>query len=377
MNTIQRLQSLGQSAWLDFLDRELLRSGELQRLIEEDGARGVTSNPTIFQKAIAGSNEYDAFIAASPATESDAGILERLMVRDLALACDKLRAVYEASEGADGFASIEVDPNLAGDTAGQIEQATRLWAAVDRPNLMVKIPGTRPGLPAIVSCLAHGININITLLFSVSRYREVMEAHLKALERRVAANQRIDHIASVASFFVSRVDTAVDKALDALPNALRGAAGALRGQIAIANAKIAFEEHERILQSDRWKALANRGARAQRLLWASTSPKDPLYADTYYVEALIGPNTIDTMTRDTLRAYLNHGQPAARLAANRPMAHRQMQDLRALGIDFARVAEQLEREGVASFSESFEKSLGAIAQKRRRLTAYSGAAGRP
>lgn len=367
MNRIQRLAELGQSTWLDYLDRELLVSGELERMIHDDGLRGLTSNPTIFQKAVAGSSDYDALIRGAPASETEAGILERLMVRDLSLACDKLRSVYDASGGADGFASIEVDPTLAGDTASQVEQAVRLWNAVNRPNLMVKIPGTRPGLPAIASCLAHGININITLLFSVSRYREVIDAHLRALEHRVAAHEPIDRVASVASFFVSRVDTKVDKALDAMPNALRGAAGALRGQIGIANAKIAYEEYERIVASDRWKALAARGARPQRLLWASTSPKDPLYGDTYYVEALAGSNTVDTMTPATLRAYLDHGEPEPRLATDRERAHHQMGGLAALGVDFARIAEQLEEEGVASFAESFHEVLNGIAQKRRSI----------
>jgi transaldolase len=369
MNRIDRLEELGQSVWLDFLDRRLLLSGELRRLIEVDGVRGVTSNPTIFQKAIASSDAYDDLIRSAPRSETEASLLERIMVRDLALACDELRPVYDSSQGADGFASIEVNPKLAGDTAAQVEQARALWTAVDRPNLMVKIPGTRPGLPAIHSCLVHGININVTLLFSCSRYREVIEAHLHALERRLAANERIDHIASVASFFVSRVDTKLDKHLDALPNAVRGAAGSLRGQIAIANAKMAYEEYERILASDRWKALAAHGARPQRLLWASTTPKDPTYSDTYYVDALIGPSTIDTMTLETLNAYLDHGQPEVRINADRKRAHQQLTDLTSLQIDLAEATEHLEDEGVAAFSESFRKSLHAIGQKRRSLAA--------
>jgi transaldolase len=366
MNRIHRLEELGQSVWLDFLDRELLTSGELTRMIHQDGIRGVTSNPTIFQKAIAGSSAYDDLIRAAPPGESEASILEKVMVRDLTLACDRLRPVYNATDGADGFASIEVEPTRAGDTAAQVEQAARLWAAVDRPNLMVKIPGTRPGVPAIQSCIAHGININVTLLFSVSRYREVIEAYLMGLERRVAANQPVDRVASVASFFVSRIDTKLDKHLDALPNALRGAAGALRGQIAIANAKIAYEKYEEILESDRWKALAAKGARPQRLLWASTSSKDPLYADTYYPDALVAPLTIDTMTRETLRAYLDHGNPEVRIATNREIAHRQMRDLAALQIDLTSETDALETEGIASFTDSFQSTLRAIAEKRAR-----------
>jgi transaldolase len=365
MHSIQRLEELGQSVWLDFLDRSLLTSGELERMVAKDGLRGITSNPTIFQKAIASSGDYDALIQSAPPSESEASILERLMVRDLALACDKLRSVYDSSAGGDGFASIEVAPGLAGDTAGSVEQAARLWAAVNRPNLMVKIPGTRAGLPAIESCLCHGININITLLFSVSRYREVIEAYLRALEQRAAAKQPLDRVASVASFFVSRVDTKVDKALDALPNALRGTGGALRGQIAVANAKLAYETFGRILASDRWKALAAKGARPQRLLWASTSPKDPAYDELYYAEALVGAPTVDTMTPATFRKYLEHGKPEPRLTQDHERARRQIAALKPLAIDLERITDHLEDEGVASFAESFTKALRSLADKRR------------
>jgi transaldolase len=363
-NRIQTLAALGQSAWLDFLDRRLLLSGELRRMIDVDGLRGLTSNPSIFQKAIATTSDYDALIREAPPSESHASILERIMIRDLGDACDELRSVYDATRGADGFASIEVDPRIANDTAAQVEQAKRLWDAVHRPNLMVKIPATRPGLPAIESCLAHGVNINITLLFSVNRYREVIEAHLRALEKRVALGAPIDGIASVASFFVSRVDTKIDKLLDAMPNALRGAAGSLRGQIAIANAKLAYEEYERIIASERWKALAQKGARPQRLLWGSTSPKDPLYADTYYVEALVGRDTVDTMTREVFRAYLDHGEPAERLTRDRDRAHAQIAKLEELAIDLERITDQLEEEGIEAFVKAFRESVSAIEKKR-------------
>lgn len=364
MNRLRRLEALGQSVWLDFIDRQLLASGELDRLIAEDGLRGLTSNPTIFQKAIASSNDYDGLIRSAPASASTQSLLERLMSAELTVACDKLRPVYEGSGGSDGFGSIEVAPGLARDCPGSVEAACRLWSAVDRPNLMVKIPGTRAGLPAIESCLAHGININITLLFSVPRYREVVEAYLRALEARAARNDAVDRIASVASFFVSRVDTKVDKALDTLPGAQRAAARALRGRIAIANAKLAYEEYERIYASERWKVLAARGAHPQRLLWASTSTKDPAYPDVYYVDALIGPDTVDTMTPASMHAYLEHGEPQARLAWERDRAHEQMVELGPLGIDFGRVAEELEDEGVASFADSYGKALESIAKKR-------------
>jgi transaldolase len=286
------------------------------------------------------------------------------MVGDIALACDKLRPVYDASGGTDGFASIEVSPGVARDCPGSVEQARRLWKAVERPNLMVKIPGARPGVPAIESCLTHGININITLLFSVQRYREVIEAYLRALEARVACHDPIDRIASVASFFVSRVDVKVDKALAALPDASRDEASGLRGQIGIANARIAYELYERIYGSDRWKALAARGAHPQRLLWASTTPKDPAYRDVYYVEALIGADTVDTMTPECLRAFLDHGEAQPRLASERPRAHEQLDRLLTLGIDFARITDELEDEGIAAFADSYNKALKSVAEKR-------------
>jgi transaldolase len=365
MNRIRRLEELGQSVWLDYLDRELLVSGRLERMIEHEGLRGLTSNPTIFEKAIASSNHYDALIRSAPPSESDANVLERLMVRDLTLACDRFRPLYESSDGADGLASIEVAPACADDAAASVEQASRLWSAVNRPNLMVKIPGTPAGLVAIESCLAHGININITLLFGVPRYREVIEAFLRGLEHRVKTGRTVDRIASVASFFVSRVDAKVDRALSLLPNALQGGGGALRGQIAIANAKLAYDEFEQIFSTDRWKALAAKGARPQRLLWASTTPKDPAYSELYYVEALIGPQTVDTMTPQTLRAYLEHGEPDARLLRDRARAQELMAALKPLNIDFGQIADLLEREGVASFAESYGKALKSIADKRK------------
>lgn len=364
MNRIRQLAELGQNVWLDFLDHRIIASGQLKQLVEDVGISGVTSNPTIFQKAISDTSEYDSFLRQAPASESDASVLERLMTTEVSRACDVLAPVYRASEGADGFVSIEVDPTIATDTGAQVEQAVRLWQQVDRPNTMIKIPGTRAGLPAIASCLQHGIHVNVTLLFSVPRYREVLEAFLVALERRVAAGYRVDHIASVASFFVSRVDTKVDRMLDERPNALQGAAEALRGAIGIANAQLAYEEYLRVFAGDRWKRLAAQGARPQRLLWASTSSKDPRYSDTYYVDALVGPGTVDTMTVDSLRAYLDHGQPAPRLASDLARAHQQMTALSTLAIDFAEVAEQLEAEGVAKFADSYRDAIRRIARKR-------------
>lgn len=365
MNGIRKLEELGQSAWLDFLDRRLLSSGELDQLIVQ-GVRGVTSNPTIFQKAIVGASDYDEVIRTAPRSESDQRVLERLMVRDLTVACDVLRPVYEATAGADGFASIEVAPSLAEDAPASVEQALRLWNEVDRPNLLVKIPGTRAALPAIKSCLCHGINVNITLLFSEPRYREVAEVYLQALEARVAQRAPIDRVASVASFFVSRVDTKVDRLLDELTGSRRSEGGALRGQIAIANARIAYEEYERILASPRWKRLAAMGARPQRVLWASTSPKDPAYAELYYVGALALPHTVDTMTLGCLRACIDHFVPEVGASAMTPTsAHDRMDRLMSLGIDFGFIAEELESEGIASFADSYTKTMKSVAEKRR------------
>jgi len=367
-NSIQRLYELGQSAWLDFISHELLTSGAFRQLIQRDGLRGVTSNPTIFQKAIAGSTDYDALIDTAPASETDPAIFERIMVRDLQLACDELLPVYEHTAGADGFASIEVSPMLAHETEGSVEQAQRLWTAVGRPNLMVKIPATREGLPAIEQCLVEGININVTLLFGVPRYLEVAKAYLRALETRVAQKRPVDRIASVASFFVSRVDTKVDKIFDLLaPAAATERGKTLRGKIAIANAKIAYAEFERMASSERWQQLAAQGARPQRLLWGSTSSKDPAYPDTYYVEALAGPRTVDTMPMDTFRAYLDHGAPEIRITRDRELAFEQIAELANLGIDFDSVVQTLEDEGVMSFVESYDQAIRSIAGKRRKL----------
>lgn len=365
MNAIQRLSEQGQSVWLDFIDRRLLTSGELRRLVQRDGIRGVTSNPTIFQKAIAGSQDYDALIRDAAPSDSEEVVLERLMVRDVTAACDELRAVYDETDHRDGFVSIEVDPRVANDSGASVERAVRMFGAVQRPNVMVKLPGTRAGLIAIESCLAHGLNVNVTLLFSLSRYREVIEAYLRALEARAARGLPLDDVASVASFFVSRVDTAVDRALDALPNAIRGAAGDLRGQIGIANARLAYEEYQKLFRGPRWEALAAKGARPQRLLWASTATKDPAYDDLHYAEALVGKDTVDTMTRETLRTYLERGAPKERLVAERGSARGAVDALAPLSIDLERITETLEDEAVAAFTASYEKALKAIAEQRR------------
>lgn len=369
MSTIDRLRELGQSAWLDFLDRKLIASGELERMIERDGLRGLTSNPTIFQKAIASSGTYDDVVGGAQPSESDAAVLERIMVRDISAACDRFRPLYDRTNGADGFVSIEVSPLAARNTERSIEEAHRLWDDVARPNVLVKIPGTEAGIPAIRQCLEDGLNVNITLLFAVERYEAVAKAYVDALEARLAKGRKIDRVASVASFFVSRVDTKIDKHLDALTGMPAVWGKSLRGQIATANAKIAYERYEELVASKRFEALAAKGARPQRLLWASTSPKDPAYPDVYYVDALVGRDTVDTMTPDGFRGYLDHGHPELRLTEDRELAHAQIDGLSVLGIDLRTALRELEDEGVASFSESFYRTLETIAERRRQLSA--------
>jgi transaldolase len=366
MHPIHSLRALGQSVWLDFIDHRMLTTGKLEQMIERDALAGLTSNPTIFQKSVAASSSYDDLIQSASPSETNESIFERIQVRDIRLACDLYRSLYERSNGTDGFVSIEVPPAFARDTQGSIDQARRLWSKVDKRNVMVKIPGTREGLAAIETCLAEGININITLLFSVPRYVEVAEAYLRAQEKRAHRGEPIDRVASVASFFVSRVDAKVDKALDAEGAKGGDKAKALRGQIAIANAKIAFGECERIVAGDRFRRLEASGARRQRLLWASTTPKDPAYADTYYAEALVGPHTIDTMALETFRAYIDHGKPEVRLAKD-GRAKEMMGALTGLGIDFERIADDLENEGIRLFAESFDKAVASIGDKRRTL----------
>lgn len=364
------VQQLGQSIWQDNIERGQLVSGAFRRVVEEDGVSGVTSNPTIFEKAISGSADYDAGLRALIGEGADPGtIFEALAVEDLGAAADVLRPIYDRTNGGDGFVSIEVSPTLAYDTEGTIVEARRLWSALKRPNVMVKIPGTREGLPAIEECLSEGININITLLFSVERYAEVIERYLAALERRVAAGQPIDRIASVASFFVSRVDTAVDKIVDARLGETSDAEERerlqqVRGATAIANAKRAYDLFKMRFSGDRWQTLEAAGARFQRPLWASTSTKDPAFPDVYYVEALIGPHTVDTLPPQTLTAFNNHGTVALTLEQGTAEAEQRLAELAALGIDLDEVTARLEREGVDSFAKSFESLMSGIAAKR-------------
>ena len=364
-NPLLDLKAHGQSIWLDYIRRNLITSGELKRLVEEDGLGGLTSNPTIFDKAIAGSSDYDEqlrqLLAADPKMAPTA-LFEALQIADLQAAADVLRPVYDRTNGADGFVSIEVSPGLAKDTSGSIAEARRYWKAVDRPNLMVKIPATPEGIPAILTCIAEGININITLMFSMAHYEAVANAFLSGLER----NFNPQKVSSVASFFVSRVDTAVDKELERIgtPDAL-----ALRGTIGIANCKLVYQRFREIFSSERWKALSKRGARVQRVLWASTGTKNPAYSDVLYIESLIGPDSINTMPPATLNAFRDHGKVRATITEGVDQARAAIVKLGKLGIDLNAITEKLQQDGVKAFSESMDALLKSLEQKRCMLLA--------
>jgi transaldolase len=358
------LLELGQSIWLDYLRRGMLRSGELAGLIAA-GLRGMTSNPTIFEQAIGGSADYDEALAKmAGSSRSDAEIFELLAVEDVRGAADHFRPVYDRTAGADGFVSLEVSPGLARDTRGTIAEAERLWRAVDRPNVMIKIPGTEEGWPAIERCLTQGININITLLFSVEHYLKVAEAYLAALESRRSRGEPVGRVASVASFFVSRVDTEVDTRLAGIG---RPEAEELAGTIGIANARLAYAEFERITATDRWRRLAAKGAKVQRPLWASTGTKNPAYSDVLYLDQLIGRDTINTVPPDTLRKFEEHGTVAPTLAGHEDAARARMERLADVGVDFDDVTRVLEAEGVEKFSKSYAALVGTIGKKRAML----------
>ncbi|MCC6190970.1 MAG: bifunctional transaldolase/phosoglucose isomerase [Anaerolineales bacterium] len=371
-NPLAALQKLGQSPWHDNIRRQQLTSGSLRKMVKDGDITGLTSNPTIFERAIAGSDDYDETIARlARQGQGAAAIFDALSIEDIQAAAGVFAPVYERTGGGDGFVSIEVGPDYAHDTAATIKEAKRLWKAVDRPNVMVKIPATLEGLPAIEQCVADGLNINITLIFSLERYDAVIEAYLAGLERRRAAGKKISQIASVASFFVSRVDTLVDKLLDEKIRALggEGAAGArplagLRGQAAIANARLAYEQFREWFGGARFAALARHGARLQRPLWASTSTKNPAYPDIYYVEALIGPDTVNTMPPATLQAYKDHGRPEVRIDRDLDQAAQVIEQLAEAGIHMDDVTHQLEVEGVASFAHSYDTLLAVVAARR-------------
>ena len=366
----------GQSLWYDHIRRGLITSGELDRLIEEDGLRGVTSNPAIFEKAISGSPDYDAGIAAL-ARHGDANaraIYEHLAIRDIQDAADRLMAVYVRTDRRDGYVSLEVSPELAHDTQASIDEGRRLWAAIDRPNAMIKIPATRAGIPAIRALIAGGINVNVTLLFAQEAYERVADAYLAGLEARAAAGGDLASVASVASFFVSRIDTLVDarlteRAAAAGTDAERARIQLLLGKVAIANAKLAYQGYLALFRGERWERLAGRGARTQRLLWASTSTKSPAYRDVYYVEELIGPETVNTVPPATFDAFRDHGRVRETLTSNVDDARATMQTLQEVGVSMREVTDALLTEAVRLFAEPFEKLLAAIETRRRDVTA--------
>jgi transaldolase/glucose-6-phosphate isomerase len=374
MNNIERITQLGQSVWFDNINRGMLRRGELAALVQQ-GLRGVTSNPTIFDKAISGSKDYDDQIKDVLDRSPDlaaAQIIEALMIRDIQDAADVLRPVYDRTHGGDGYVSIEVSPGLARDTEGTIEEVRRLWNTVQRKNVMVKIPATREGLPAIQQMLSEGININITLLFAVGRYRDVTRAYLSALEKRVKEGKPVDHVASVASVFVSRIDTLVDQELQKKIDA--GAAGtdrlrSLLGKVAVANARMTYQAFKEAFSGTRWEALKAKGAALQRPLWGSTGTKNPAYSDLLYVDTLIGPHTVNTVPPKTWEAILDHGQPRLTIEEDLDRARATLRDLQEAGIDLTHVTDKLEQDGVAAFKKSFDDLCRSLEQKK---AAFSG-----
>ncbi|TMB67586.1 MAG: transaldolase [Chloroflexi bacterium] len=374
-NPLLELKKCGQSVWYDDLNRKLIVTGALQHMVDEDGVSGGTSNPSIFEKAISGTDAYDEHLRRLVDEGRDLPqIYDELTTTDVGMSTDVFRPIYHETKGADGFASLEVSPLIANDTQASIEAAKRLFAKLDRPNAMIKIPGTPEGLPAIEQCLADGVNINITLLFGVENYEQVAWAYVSALEKRWAAGKPVDRIASVASFFVSRVDTLTDKKLDekiakAGSDKEREELKSLLGKAGIANAKIAYSKYKEIFSGTRWKVLADAGARVQRCLWASTSTKNPNYRDVMYAEGLIGPDTIDTMPESTLDAFRDHGAVAPTLVKDVEEAFATIERLEAVGISFKAVTDELQVEGVRLFSESFAKANESIKQKRDALVA--------
>lgn len=372
-NPLTKLEGFGQSVWLDFIKRGLIASGELKRMVEEDGLKGVTTNPAIFEKEIGQGHDYDSDIKSLASRgRSVEQIYETLIMDDVSKAADILLPVFKKTAGRDGFVSIEVSPHLARDTEKTIEQARRFWRGVSRPNVLVKVPATVEGLPAIERLLNEGVNVNITLLFSIPRYGRVAEAYISALEKRDSENMSINTISSVASFFLSRIDVMVDPMIDRAikEGGLKAQkAEGLKGQVAIASAKVAYQIYKDVFTAARFLKLSAEGARTQRLLWASTGTKDPSYSDIKYIEPLIGPDTINTMPLETFKAYKSHGSPAARLEDNVEEAQKILDTLPEAGIDLAEVTGRLEEEGIRKFVEPFDKLMGTIRERRIALAA--------
>ncbi|WP_375754402.1 transaldolase [Corallococcus exercitus] len=372
MNPLRQLAEFGQSVWVDNLQRSYITKGTLKKFIDEDGLKGLTSNPTIFQKAVSGSDDYqDLFDAAKGKGVSGNDLYEQLAVRDVQGAADLLKTVYDATKGQDGYASLEVSPRLALDTQGTLEEARRLWKTLARPNVMVKVPGTVPGVPAFEQLTAEGININVTLLFSQERYKEIAEAYVSGLEKFAASGGDVSRVASVASFFISRIDAIVDKEIEkklkagATPEQQKALEG-LSGKVAIANAKLAYRTFKEVFGGARWKALAAKGAKVQRVLWASTSTKSPKLRDVLYVEELIGRDTVNTMPPATIDAFRDHGKVRPSLEEDLPAAEATMRQLEAAGISMKTVTDELATDGIRLFSESFDQLLSAVGEKLKK-----------
>jgi len=370
-NPLIGLRELGQSIWLDNLSRKLISSGELKRFIDEDGLNGITSNPTIFQKAISGSADYDTSLQRMihKGIKDEKELFLGLAIEDVSAGADILWPVYQSTKGMDGYVSIEVSPDLAYETEATITEARRLFSTIGKKNILIKVPATKQGLPAIEQLISEGVNVNVTLLFSVKRYEEVAEAYLRGLEKRIRSSQPIHEIASVASFFVSRVDTLTDKLLEAhlsktTSNSQQNRIKGLLGKAAVANAKIAYKKYRDIFSNNRFSGLKERGARAQRLLWGSTGTKNPKYSDIKYVEELIAPESVNTLPETTIEAFRDHGQAKITIHEGLEEAEKHPQELRVVGIELDQVTDQLEREGVKSFSDSFFTLLNEIAAKR-------------
>jgi len=374
-NPLRELEAAGQSLWLDYFHPHILEDGSLRRLIDEDGLKGLTSNPSIFEKAIADGDVYDRRVRQVRGKPSPEALYEQLAVADLQAAADVFRPTYDRLGGADGYVSLEVSPRLAMDTEGTIREARRLWSAVGRPNLMIKVPGTKPGVPAIRQLISEGVNVNVTLLFGLGAYLAVADAYMSGLEALKAGGRDLSRVRGVASFFVSRIDAKIDAAIDAK---LKTAAGEtadalrrLRGKVAIANAKVAFQHFLRMISEPRWRALAAAGAAPQRLLWASTSTKDPAYPDTMYADALIGPDTIDTLPPKTIDAFRDHGRVTASLAHDAAGAETVLAEAERLGLDLNGVTDALIVDGVKQFDDAFATLLKAVAGKQAQLAAAS------
>ena len=371
-------QQYGQSIWMDNLSRDLIKSGELKQLIDNRGVHGITSNPTIFEKAIAGNKMYDDDIEAGiKAGKSVQDIYESLVFEDIRNACDILKPIYDETDGLDGYVSIEVPPSISGDTEKTIEEARRYFSEIGRKNVMIKIPGTDAGLPAVEQVISEGINVNITLLFSVDSYIETAWAYIRGLEKRAEAGEDISTIASVASFFLSRIDVKIDDHIDSLLEEgsdriekeakLRN----VKGKVAIANAKVAYQKFKEIITSDRWKALSAKGAKVQRLLWASTSTKNPEYSDVMYVDELVGPNTVNTLPPDTIEACADHCSPDSRIETKVEEAYKLIENLKDpdIDIDLDQVMAELLDEGIAKFVKPFESLMSSLEDKVKQLAA--------